>query len=93
MIAAVYGFILEKYSTLRIEFFWVKEESRGCGLGKELLTQLSEYAISHHCKKIQVSTMEFQGPTFYEKMGFERIGLIPKWFCDKDEIFLQKKLL
>ncbi len=35
--------------------------------------------------------MEFQGPSFYEKMGYENIGVIPKWFCDKDEIFFVKK--
>ena len=92
MIAGLYGFILKKYSTIRIEFLLVKNEHRRKGLGKMLLTQLEKYAISQNCTQIQVSTMEFQGPSFYEKMGYNRIGVIPKWFCNKDEIFFLKKL-
>ncbi len=92
LIAGVYGFVLEKYSTMRIEFFWVKEEFRRKGFGRQLQTQLEEYAASHKCTQIQVSTMEFQGPSFYKKMGYESIGIIPKWFCDKDEIFFVKKI-
>ncbi|MDR3492435.1 MAG: GNAT family N-acetyltransferase [Gammaproteobacteria bacterium] len=92
MIAGLYGFVLKKYSTVRIEFLFVKEVYRNQGVGKQLLEQLKKYAHDKNCNKIQVSTMEFQGPQFYEKNDYERIGIIPKWFCDKDEIFFEKKL-
>lgn len=92
MIAGLYGFILEKYSIIRIEFLLVKNEYRRKGLGKMLLEKLEQYAISKNCMQIQVSTMEFQGPLFYKKMGYECIGTIPKWFCEKDEFFFLKKL-
>jgi hypothetical protein len=36
--------------------------------------------------------MEFQAPSFYKKMGYEQIGTIPQWFCDRDEIFFVKDL-
>ena len=92
IIAAIYGFYIPEYKFARAEFVWVKEELRRQGLGKALFTKLKEYAISCGCNKLQVSTGDFQGPHFYEKIGFKRIGIAPKWFCDHDEIFMEKYL-
>jgi len=77
---------------MRLEFVWVHENARNKGIGTQLLKYIDEYAISKGCEAVQVSTMEFQGKEFYGKMGYKQIGLIPKWFCDKDEIFFLKKL-
>lgn len=92
VIGGVCGFIIQEYKTLRLEFVWVKEENRYYGIGTCLFKRLEEYALSKNCNIIQVSTMEFQGTVFYQKMGYELIATIPKWFCDRDELFIIKKL-
>jgi len=92
LIAGVYGFVLEKHNTLRIEYLWVDEHHRHRGLGSKLIQEVEKYAQTNHCKRIQLSTMAFQGTDFYIKMGYRLIGKIPKWFCDWDELFFVKEL-
>lgn len=93
IIAGIYGFILDKHSTVRLEFAWVREDSRKQGIGTKLFKRIDEYALSNNCRYIQASTMEFQGPSFFEKMGYKPLGSIPKWFCDQDEIFFLKEVM
>lgn len=92
LIGAIHGFCIPTYKIARAEFVWVIEKQRGQGIGTALFTKMQEHALSHKCNKLQVSTMDFQGPGFYEKLGFKCIGIAPKWFCDHDEIFMEKAL-
>lgn len=94
-IAAIYGFIIEKpdIKTMRIEFFWVDKVHRRLGIGTKFMQYLEELAVTKNCQSIQVTTLEFQAADFYKKMGYIQIGLIPKWFCDNDEIFFSKNLV
>lgn len=93
IIAGVCGFVLAKHQTIRLEFVWVHEQYRKQGLGTKLFKHIEEFAVSKNCHSIQVSTMDFQGVEFYKKIGYKKIGTIPKWFCDKDEIFFLKELV
>jgi GNAT superfamily N-acetyltransferase len=90
VIAGVYGFIMQKHKTMRLELVWVHEDYRNCGIGTKLFKKIEEYALSKKCEFIQVSTMEFQGNGFYQKMGYCLIATVPKWFCDRDELFFIK---
>ncbi len=92
-IAGLYGFIIDNHKTIRVELVWVKDEFRNQGLGTQLFNELERYAMTHECKVIQASTMEFQAPIFYEKIGFKLLGKIPKWFCDKDMLCFIKELI
>lgn len=92
LIAGVHGFILEKHQTMRLEFVWVSEQHRNQGLGTALLQAVEQYALQKHCKCIQASTMAFQGPAFYQKMGYQQVGAAPAWFCGQDELFFVKML-
>ncbi|MDI1352495.1 MAG: GNAT family N-acetyltransferase [bacterium] len=92
VIAGLYGFILQKHHCMRIEYFWVQKNHRNNGLGTRLIQQLEQYAHNNKCKCIQLSTMEFQGAYFYQKMGYRLIARVPKWFCDRDEFFFSKEL-
>jgi GNAT superfamily N-acetyltransferase len=92
VIAGVQGFIVAKHRAMRLELVWVKEEYRKKGLGAKLFKAVDNYACAKDCKYIQVSTMDFQGQGFYEKVGYKCIGRIPKWFCDRDEIYLLREL-
>lgn len=92
VIAGVSGFFIQKHQVLRIEFFWVDKAHRQQGLGRALMSALETFALENHCPTLQVSTMAFQGVGFYEKMGFQRIGIIPQWFCGVDEHYYLKQL-
>jgi ribosomal protein S18 acetylase RimI-like enzyme len=89
IISGLYGFILAKHYAVRIEFIWTKAELRNQHLASTLIHKLEEYAKCHF---IQASTMSFQAVGFYEKLGFQHIGTIPKWFCGHDELFYLKKI-
>lgn len=93
VIAGVSGFFIQKHQLLRIEFFWVDENHRQQGLGRALMSSLESFALESNCPTLQVSTMAFQGVGFYEKMGFQRIGIIPQWFCGVDEYYYLKQLV
>ncbi len=92
IIAGVSGFFVKKHHALRIEYFWVDENHRQQGLGRALMNALETFTLENACSTIQVSTMAFQGVEFYEKMGFQRLGTIPEWFCGVDEHYYLKKL-
>lgn len=90
VIAGVAGFIMPEHAVCRLEHVWVHENYRSKGIGTKIIQSVEEYAKSHTCKVMQLSTMDFQGVEFYKKSGFEVIGEIPAWFCGKTEIFCVK---
>jgi ribosomal protein S18 acetylase RimI-like enzyme len=92
VIAGIYGFIITPHAVMRVEFAWVHEQHRRQGVGSDLFRYLEGYAYSKQCKKIQVSTGNWQGKTFYQKLGYKIMGVIPQWFCNQDEIFFCKEL-
>jgi ribosomal protein S18 acetylase RimI-like enzyme len=92
IIAGICGFIIEKHQTMRLEFVWVHKEHRKKGIGSKMLFYIEKYATLKQCKFLQVSTLEFQAVGFYQKMGYTQIGIIPQWFCAKDEVFFLKQL-
>lgn len=93
LIAGVHGFIIKEHQTMRLEFVWVSEVHRKQGLGTALFHALEEFALQKSCKCIQASTMAFQSPGFYQKMGYQQVGCAPDWFCGQDELFFVKKLM
>lgn len=92
LIAGVTGFAIPKHHALRIEFLYVEESHRLSGLGSLLLKTVEDHAKSMQCNRVQVSTMAFQGVEFYQKRGFQQVGIIPEWFCGTDEYFYVKHL-
>lgn len=55
---------------LEVEFLWVEQDLRRCGIGKELLSRAESCAKEYGCKTAVVNTMNFQAKPFYEKHGF-----------------------
>lgn len=92
IIAALSGFFIPQHRTMRIEYVWVCEIFRYQGIGTALFKRLEDFAIEKECYCIQLSTMDFQGHSFYQKLGYEVVGTLSKWFCNCDEIFFSKKL-
>jgi ribosomal protein S18 acetylase RimI-like enzyme len=56
---------------LDIDRFWVKEEHRQKGIGKELLRKAEEEAINRGCTRAHLYTHDFQAVDFYKKRGYE----------------------
>jgi len=76
-----------------VDYASVEPEWRGQGLGTNLFLKLEELAKQHNCDTIQLFTFEFQAVGFYEKLGYERVGIIPKWVEDTyDACFYKKRL-
>lgn len=64
------------YNVMAIDLLWVDESVRGKGLGKRLIDQAERIARHSGCTMIHLDTFDFQAPRFYEKLGFERWGVL-----------------
>ncbi|MCW2756938.1 MAG: streptothricin acetyltransferase [Nocardioidaceae bacterium] len=52
---------------------WVREESRGDGLGARLLNEFETEAAARGCTHVFVTSFTFQAPGFYERHGYREI--------------------
>ncbi len=66
------------------------EESRGMGLGTELMRRAELEARSRNCHQMWLDTYAFQARPFYERLGFSVFGQIdgpapmfPRYFMQK----------
>jgi GNAT superfamily N-acetyltransferase len=53
---------------------WVREGTRGQGLGQRLLTSFEDEARARGCTHVFVTSFTFQAPGFYERHGYREIG-------------------
>ncbi|WP_342509635.1 GNAT family N-acetyltransferase [Sporosarcina sp. FSL K6-2383] len=78
---------------LHIDFLWVDESLRGKGYGKKLLDQIEKTARENNCKLIQLDTFSFQAPDFYQKYGYQIVGIIEEHPTkDFQQYYLEKRL-
>lgn len=59
-----------------IAMSWVREDSRGAGLGTRLLDSFEAEARRRGCSHVFVTSFTFQAPGFYERHGY---GEIFRW--------------
>jgi GNAT superfamily N-acetyltransferase len=52
---------------------WVRETSRGDGLGAQLLAEFETEARSRGCTRVFVTSFTFQAPGFYERHGYREL--------------------
>ena len=70
------GLSAESYwGWMDIDKLWVREDMRGRGFGSRLLHAAERAAIERGCRKVFLSTFEFQAPDFYLKRGFTILGI------------------
>lgn len=74
----------------KIERVAVKQETRGTGLGRELMLHLEKIAVQQGNSTLKLSA-QLQAQPFYEKLGYEGYGEI---FDDAgiDHIMMKKQL-
>lgn len=79
------------YKNFLIGVVWVDKEARGTGLGRSLMELAEVEAKKLGCLVAQVDTLSFQAPVFYEKLGFETVGVVPGFPGSPERYFLLKK--
>lgn len=75
-----------------IKQIWVHERRRGQGLGRAMMMAAEQEAIRRNCAQIVLSTHSFQAPEFYEKLGYEKLAVIPSYPHGHENILYIKHL-
>jgi len=77
---------------LYIDLLWVKDELRGRGYGRRLLTLAENEARQRGAKNAYLDTFSFQAPEFYEQLGYEVFGELQDYPAGHQRYFCTKKL-
>ncbi|KJD47187.1 GNAT family N-acetyltransferase [Paenibacillus terrae] len=64
------------WNWVEVDILWIDQSYRGKGYGSQLLGEIEQIAKDKGCAFIQLNTFTFQAPDFYEKYGYEVIGVI-----------------
>lgn len=75
-----------------IELLWLSEETRGKGVGSELMKKAESYALKRGFDYMRTETLSFQAKPFYEKRGFEVYGELKDYPKGHTTYCLVKKL-
>jgi GNAT superfamily N-acetyltransferase len=59
-----------------VKVLWVRDDRRGSGLGRELMSAAIAEARARGCQLMFLSTHSFQARGFYEKLGFECVATV-----------------
>lgn len=69
IIAGCNGSII--FGSIYIDQLWVKPNLRGQGIAKRLMKFVHSYGKKQGCTLATVTTMDFQAPVFYQKLGYK----------------------
>ena len=86
------GMLGHSASWLYIDYLWLQKDLRGLGLGSQLIAQAEDEARRRGCVGLFLYTYSFQAPGFYEKLGFERMGVLEDCPPGHERIYLKKRL-
>ena len=75
-----------------VDILWVHESHRYKGIGSKLLCKAEKEAIRRGCHHVHLDTMSWQAPEFYQKHGYEVIGIIPDIPNGNQKYLLMKAL-
>lgn len=90
LIAGIYAFTWG--GCLDIRTLWVREDLRRAGIGSKLMDTVEQEAIRRGCSIATLETHSFQAPGFYEKLGYEEIGVLDGYPYGHKKHYLRKVL-
>lgn len=77
---------------LYIDLLWVKDELRGRGYGRRLMTAAEDEARQRGAKNAYLDTFSFQAPDFYRHHGYQVFGELQDYPPGHQRYFLRKQL-
>jgi ribosomal protein S18 acetylase RimI-like enzyme len=92
---SVVGAVLGRtvWGWLHVSELWVAERYRRKGIGRSLMTAAERAAVERGCHAAYLDTFDFQGVSFYELLGYSRIGALENFPSGHTRFFLQKRLM
>lgn len=80
------------WNWLSIDYLWISEEVRGQGYGKALIEAAEIEARNRGCKNVNLDTMSFQAPDFYQKLNYRIFGQLEEFPPGYTRYYLTKQL-
>jgi GNAT superfamily N-acetyltransferase len=77
---------------LYIDYLWLNETLRTHGVGGKLLKRAEDEAQRRGCKGLFLYTYSFQAPDFYQKQGFQIMGVLEDCPPGHQRYYLKKTL-
>lgn len=77
---------------LYIDYLWLADGQRGNGLGAHLLALAEDQARQRGCIGVFLYTYSFQAPGFYQKQGYELLGVLDDCPPGHQRFYLKKRL-
>ncbi|ARE84775.1 Acetyltransferase [Roseovarius sp. EC-HK134] len=75
-----------------VELLAVAEESRGKGVGGQLMARVEQEARLRRMDGIWLDTFSFQAPEFYKRLGYSEFGRIDGYPENEARLFFVKRL-
>ncbi|MBN2007203.1 MAG: GNAT family N-acetyltransferase [Anaerolineae bacterium] len=75
-----------------LESFWVADEYRGLGYGRDLVLAAEKIGFDKGCLASHTWSFSFQAPGFYQKVGYEVLGIYDGYPDGITEYVLGKRL-
>lgn len=77
---------------MHLDVLWVAEEYRKLGCGKALVLEAEKIGHEKGCLASQTMSFSFQAPGFYQKIGYEVLGIFDGYPYGITEYVLMKRL-
>ena len=76
----------------KLWLLWVREDHRGSGIGRHLVTAFEDAARTKGARRVFLSSHTFQAPEFYRRLGYVETGRRDGWPAGHSDVLLMKEL-